>query len=292
MTSLFVVGSLHWDVVVNAPSIPRHDETIVGHSVNYAFGGKGGNQAIAANQHGAMTHFAGRIGQDAFGAQILNRLKQTTIVLDSLQNGNGPSGMSVAIVDKSGEYGATIVSGENLNIDVDAIQLPHNVNVVLLQNEISEKVNSTIAKRAKDCGAEVWLNGAPARVLSAELINILDVLIVNRLEAAFYKKHLSDSDLRKLTVIETLGGSGVIFHQFGKDPYRQNAFEVEVLSTHGAGDMFSGALAARYLMGQTMYKAISYAQAAAALHVCTPLEKRGKVTPEHVLALMNKKLSY
>ena len=56
--------------------------------------------------------------------------------------------------------------------------------------------------------------------------------------------------------------------------------------------MFSGALAARYLMGQTMYKAISYAQAAAALHVCTPLEKRGKVTPEHVLTLMNKKLSY
>ena len=45
MTSLFVVGSLHWDVVVNAPSIPRHDETIVGHSVNYAFGGKGGNLA-------------------------------------------------------------------------------------------------------------------------------------------------------------------------------------------------------------------------------------------------------
>jgi hypothetical protein len=35
MKSLLVVGSLHWDIVVNAPHIPGCDETVLGHSVNY-----------------------------------------------------------------------------------------------------------------------------------------------------------------------------------------------------------------------------------------------------------------
>ena len=70
MKSLLVVGSLHWDIVVNAPHIPGCDETVLGHSVNYVFGGKGGNQAVAADQNGAMTYFTGRIGKDQFGMQL------------------------------------------------------------------------------------------------------------------------------------------------------------------------------------------------------------------------------
>ena len=76
MTSLMVVGSLHWDVVVKAPHIPAPDETVSGECVNYVFGGKGGNQAVAGDQHGAVTHFVGRVGRDAFGTQILNRLNE------------------------------------------------------------------------------------------------------------------------------------------------------------------------------------------------------------------------
>ena len=71
MTSLMVVGSLHWDVVVKAPHIPAPDETVSGEYVNYIFGGKGGNQAVAGDQNGAVTHFVGRIGCDSFGTQIL-----------------------------------------------------------------------------------------------------------------------------------------------------------------------------------------------------------------------------
>ena len=42
MTDVFVVGALHLDVVVDAPRLPRLDETLMGHSVAYRFGGKGG----------------------------------------------------------------------------------------------------------------------------------------------------------------------------------------------------------------------------------------------------------
>ena len=287
MMSLLVVGSLHWDVIVNAPHIPGRDETVAGQSVNYVFGGKGGNQAVAADQHGALTHFAGRIGGDAFGAQILNRLKQTNIRLAGLQRGEGASGMSVAIVDKNGDYGATIVSGENLLIDAKAILFPEALGVLLLQNEIDDKVNLAVAKRAKGQGAAIWLNAAPARALGDELSQLLDVMIVNRVEAEFYKSHLADHVKQRLTLIETQGGAGVAIHRHRQKPTHHEAFGVKVLSSHGAGDMFAGALAARHLMGQSMEDATHYAQAAAALHISSPLETRSNITPEQVLAFMD-----
>ena len=53
MKRLCVAGSLHLDVVVNAPHLPRLDETLTGEKVAYIFGGKGGNQALAEDRHGA-----------------------------------------------------------------------------------------------------------------------------------------------------------------------------------------------------------------------------------------------
>ena len=45
---ILVVGSLHLDVIVNSSRLPQPDETLLGDKVSYRFGGKGGNQAIAA----------------------------------------------------------------------------------------------------------------------------------------------------------------------------------------------------------------------------------------------------
>ena len=43
-----VVGSLHYDIMVEADHLPRRDETAVGTRWYPKFGGKGGNQAVAA----------------------------------------------------------------------------------------------------------------------------------------------------------------------------------------------------------------------------------------------------
>ena len=45
--AVLVVGSLHYDIVVEADHLPRRDETGVGHRWFPKFGGKGGNQAVA-----------------------------------------------------------------------------------------------------------------------------------------------------------------------------------------------------------------------------------------------------
>ena len=179
MRRLSVVGALHLDVVVEATHLPRLDETVIGTNVKYLFGGKGGNQAIAADSHGANVCFIGRVGSDAFGKKILATINNGSIDVSQLQIDSDASGMSVAIVEQEGDYGAVIVSGANLRIDTK-FSITKDTGILLIQNEVPDAVNLAASQKAKGEGAEVWLNAAPARKIPDELLENLDVLILNR----------------------------------------------------------------------------------------------------------------
>jgi ribokinase len=290
MKNLFVVGSLHLDVVVKSPRIPKKDETIIGSAVKYVFGGKGGNQAIAADRNGASTFFAGRVGSDSFADLLTKQLEGSSVNFSALQVGPGASGMSVAIVEASGEYGAAVVSGENTNIDETLIKIPENTGVLLLQNEISETVNLEIAKKAKAAGCKVWLNAAPAKKINSAFLSLVDICIVNRVEAECYNFINSNKTHKNLTIIKTLGHEGLELIKPNGKIRKIPAFSVNSISSHGAGDMFIGALAARYLIGDTMENALVYAQAAAALFISKAEEERAGITQRAVIDFMENNL--
>ena len=274
--SLLVAGSLHLDVVLRAPHLPGLDETVSGSSVDYVFGGKGGNQALSAARMGAEVHFAGRAGSDLFGDMIRETLDASGVGLSQLQRDAGPSGMSAAIVDSNGEYGAVIVSAANLNIAAHQVTVPEGTSLVLLQNEIPDEVNLAVALKAKAIGAKVWLNAAPARKISNDLVEAIDLLIVNKVEAEFYARIGFAVNLLK-----TLGADGVSYKGV-----QYSGFPVGVVSTHGAGDMFVGALASQVVYGTNMVRAIKFAQAAAALHVSSQLDKRKKLNNQAVTTFL------
>ena len=274
--SLLVAGSLHLDVVLRAPHFPGLDETVSGSSVDYVFGGKGGNQAVSAARMGAEVHFAGRAGSDLFGDMIRETLGASGVGLSQLQHDDGPSGMSAAIVDSNGEYGAVIVSAANLNIVAHEVDVPEGTSLVILQNEIPGEVNLEVALKAKAIGAKVWLNAAPARKISNDLVEAIDLLIVNKVEAEFYAR-LGFA----VNLLKTLGADGVSY-----EGVQYSGFPVDVVSTHGAGDMFVGALASQVVYGTNMVGAIKFAQAAAALHVSSQLDKRKKLNNQAVTTFL------
>ena len=167
-------------------------------------------------------------------------------------------------------------------IDEKSIEVPENTGVLLLQNEINEKVNLEIAKRAKAAGSKIWLNAAPAKLIENNLLSLIDLCIVNRIEAEFYDFSNKEKIKNNFTIIKTLGQQGLEIIEPGKNTKKIPAFSVNVVSSHGAGDMFIGALAARYLEGDQIESALKYAQGAAALHISRPENERKEITPKNI----------
>jgi ribokinase len=287
---VLVVGALHHDVIVNAPRMPELDETLNGQSVAYALGGKGGNQALSAARHGARTAFAGSIGNDEAGRSMKEQLASGGVdVAQIATHETLASGMSVAIVTANGDYGAVIVSAANEAIDAANIAIPKGLKWLILQNEVLPDINLAVAKKAKQSGAKVMLNAAPARDLDSKLMELVDVLIVNRVEAkAIGKVELNT----QATVIETRGGDGLSLLLPNKASEFLPAFKVPVISSHGAGDCFVGALAARLCASDTIENAALYASAAAALHVSSSAETRATITQHDVFKLMETRHAY
>ena len=293
MTGVLVLGALHHDVVVDAPRLPRADETLRGSAVDYRFGGKGGNQALAAARMGANVRMAGRVGADAAGDSLIATLDGSGIDRQAVAIGTMPTGMSVAITLPDGNYGAVIVSGANLENDGQVAQ-SDGPEVVLIQNEIPAGANRALASSLKNEDVLIW-NAAPALPMDDDLAARTEVLVVNRIEAKDLTG-IADPELcaRNLCgrirgiVVVTLGGDGVVIAT-GDGVTRKLARAIEPVSAHGAGDLFVGALGARLAQGDALNEAVDFAQTAAALFVASKIAARHEVTCDRVEAVMSAK---
>lgn len=297
-----VFGSLHLDIMVQAPGRPRLGETMVGQGWSLKEGGKGGNQAVEAARHGARAAMVGAVGADDFGTRLVTHLQQHRVDTRMVRIVPGAaSGMSVALVEPQGDYGAVIVSGVNLTLGPEAVAAAGAIiggaRWLLLQNEVPEAANIAAAEAAHAGGCRVILNAAPMRELPLALLARVDVLVVNAVEAealcgspvetAAGAAHAAKALLGLVPcAIVTAGGDGLAIA--GRDGAHDTvpAHDVVVCSTHGAGDAFVGALGARLAAGVSLREAVRYANAAAALVVAAPPDGRAGLGPEAVERLL------
>ena len=286
-----VLGSLHYDIMVDGPARPRKGETVTGTAWRPKCGGKGGNQAVATAGAGVRAAMIGVVGDDDFGEALLANLDRRGVDrrFIRIEPGIG-SGMSVAIFDADGDYGAVIVSGANLTLSdkdvIAAAALIAETRVLILQNEVPDAANLAAAQAAHAAGGKVLLNAAPARPLPAELAALVDILVVNAIEAEMLgdtavidtieKARDAAKTLTRLCpmVVVTAGGDGVAFADRHGGSKTIPAENIKVESTHGAGDQFVGALAAALASGAPIEMALQTANHAAALLVSTPERDR------------------
>ena len=281
MEKIVVVGSLHYDIFVEAPHRPTKGETVTGIKWYPKFGGKGGNQALAVAKYGCNVTMVSAVGDDAFAKGILQVLEKHNIDTSYIQHiQNTKTGMSVAIKDDS-DYEAVIVSGANLKIDNNIFSentLWDNAKILVLQNEVLASTNIAAAKAAKQRGILVCINAAPAMKMEDELKDLIDILIVNELEARQFTniniENLDDAkkaclDLSKYfkSVIVTAGDKGVACCLQGQEPWGLDVHKVKLISTHGAGDCFVGAFCSKFATTNNFRNAVDYANLMAAQHV-------------------------
>lgn len=267
-----VLGSLNMDLVVRCPHLPAHGETVLGSSYKTYPGGKGANQAVAAARMGATVSIIGRIGDDAHGPRLRSVLESDRVGTTHLHTTTDiPSGLGMITVEDSGENTIVVASGANSLVSVEDVQAARSIiegcDVLLLQLEVPMASNVEAAAIARAAGKAVVLNAAPARVLPLDLLKSVDVLVVNRHEAAMLTgqdPHVEPGrialrlpELGVHAVLLTLGAQGSILVHKGRIR-RVPTPRVSAVDSVGAGDAYVGALAVGWVAVQKAARAKSH----------------------------------
>jgi ribokinase len=278
-----VVGSVNIDLVVTAPVLPRPGETVLGHDFTQVPGGKGANQAIASARAGGATQFVGAIGSDAFGVTLRARLQSSTVDTSLLRVRYGASGVALIVVDGAGENAIVVAPGANAAlVDLTDAELAAiaAADVLLCQLEVPVDTVLAAALAGRAAGTRVVLNATPVRHLPAGLLESVDLLVVNRVEACMMTS-LPESDVDTGeqvsadvlldTLLEsvsravvTQGAGGAWYGDRTGTREHVPAPVVEAVDTTGAGDAFIGALAVAWGEGRDLIDAVRWASAAGA----------------------------
>ncbi len=278
MGHIVVVGSINMDLVVRAPHLPQPGETILGRDFKTFPGGKGANQAVAASRLGGHVKLIGRVGNDAFGAELLRTLQTDRVDTTFVQrDADAPSGVALITVEDAGQNTIVVASGANAKLtpaEVDAAEAAFDgAAVLLLQLEIPLVTVLRAIEVAKKHRVRVLLNPAPSQPLDAPLVSQVDYLVPNQIELALLTKAASlEEGVAQLQtlgvkhVVVTLGGDGVAVCEAEKT-YRLAAHPVNVVDTTAAGDAFVGGFAVAVVEGKSTREAAEWGNAAGALAV-------------------------
>jgi len=270
---ILVAGSANLDFVVRASHIPQPGETVLGDDLRTYPGGKGANQAVACARAGAAdVAMLLALGDDAYAAPLEKSLRDAGVRLHLVRVPAVATGTAFICVSDDAENAITVAPGANAHLLPQHIPDLHGLSHVLLQLEIPLDTVIALAQRARALGVCVVLNAAPARALPAELLALVDILIVNQGELAALVPH-GDTIAQRVAllpsdrVVVTLGSQGCCARH-GDTWHFQPAFAVSAVDSTGAGDTFCGSLVAALAHGQPLAAALRYASAAGAL-ACT-----------------------
>ena len=288
---ILVFGSINADFFLNVKSLPRPGETVLCPSYTFYPGGKGANQAVAAARLGAEVMFAGSVGKDPYGGQVLKSLRDVGINLKLVNSRGTTTGTAFVVVAEDGENQIVVASGANLETcsnqikDSDLSLCTH----IVLQLEVPLKEIEDIIFRAKAAGCKIILNYAPANVIQPTAIERCDYLIMNEIEAHSLfgqKKEVEEyaikfSERFDAECIITLGPKGSLLAT-REGLYKIDALEVEAIDTVGAGDMFVGAFSAGLFKGECTTSSLQRATVASGLACKFNGAQPSLVTPQLV----------
>lgn len=302
-----VVGSINVDLVVRVPALPGPGETVVGGTFERHGGGKSANQAVAAARAGAATAFVGAVGADEAGRIAVAELAAEGIdVFHVAVLEDAATGIANIVVGPAGENQIAVASGANGRLGaghVTAALGPGGLavtgtDVILVGFEVPDEAVLAAAEAARDAGATLIVNPAPAREIDDRLYRLRPILTPNEGEAArmtgaadataVHDPAAAGTTLAARTgaaVIVTLGADGALLVVPGGDPVRLPAHPVTPVDTTGAGDAFNGTLAAELAGGMPLVHAARRAIVAAGLATELPGARTGPTRAEVGAAL-------
>lgn len=273
MVKVVVVGSISMDLVVTSTVRPGAGETVLGESFVTVPGGKGANQAVAAARLGADVRMVGCVGDDHYGKQLLDNLKQNGVSVKYVKPVTYAGTGTAHIVLAEGDNSIVVVKGANDCVTPEyvegALAALKEADIVLIQQEIPFETIEYVSDVCSSFGIPLLLNPAPAHFISQKIIDEATFITPNEHEAKLLFPNMSLEDVLKQNatkVLITEGSKGVRYHN-GKEEVLVPTFKVEAVDTTGAGDTFNGAFAVAVAEGKNIADSLRFANRAASLSV-------------------------
>lgn len=276
------VASWNADLTSRVARPIARGETLMASAFSISPGGKGSNAAVAAARQGARVALIARIGDDDFGRMGMDLWAAEGIATGQVEQAAGErSGVAQILVYDDGDNSIAVYPGAGAGLGARhaqaAAQLLANCRVVMASCEVPVEATLQAFRLARQGRALTVLNPAPARPLPGELLALVDVLTPNESELLELAGPgcagsidaaatlLMERGTR--SVLVTLGAAGCRLYQRGQAPLDLAGRAMPVADTIGAGDTFTGTLAAALARGESVPAAMQWANAAAALSV-------------------------
>jgi len=276
VSTIAVLGSANMDLVVRQSRLPRPGETMFGASFGTVPGGKGLNQAVAAARAGGEVAFLGAVGRDAFGAQLRERMRADGIDVSRLVDADDPTGTAHISVLDGGENAIVVVPGANEALtafaEADRRALVGS-RYLMTQFERPLPLIAEALEVARALRMVTVLTPAPVLPVDAELLDLVDILVPNALEARELSGIDDEVDATRAlsrhaaTVVMTRGERGALVARDGEIVTEVPARSVRPVDTTAAGDTFVGVLVARLSLGALLPDALRSATIGASIAV-------------------------
>ena len=271
-----VVGSYATGLTMKVKRLPSGGETLLGTGYRVDYGGKGSNQAVGCARLGAKVSLVARIGKDTFGELALSLYGNEGIDVAHVKQTSGTAtGVGFIMVEAAtGSNCIVIDPGANELLtgqDVsDCAAAFESTSVVLTQLEIPVAAADAALRLGREAGAITILNPAPVRPLPPSVLQLVDVLTPNLVEAKVLTGRRPDeaaepeqlgcelirSGIKK--VVMTLGEQGVLI-MTPTSATHIPAILVSAVDTTGAGDAFNAGLATALASGSNLEAAVQFA---------------------------------
>lgn len=257
MPSIAVIGSVNLDIVAKAAKLPAPGETVTGATLHRFPGGKGANQALAAQRLGADVRLVACVGNDVAADEALALLRDGGVDLGSVASTDRPTGTALIAVAPDGENQIVVAPGANRCLTADIAGVP-DADALICQLEVPA---DTIAAVAGAYQGFFCINLAPARHVDVSVLQRADLVVVNETEAAWYGDSLSACH----GMIATTRGAGpATLERDGQVIAEASPPAVDAIDATGAGDTFTAALTVASAEGQSAFDALRFACAAGA----------------------------
>ena len=257
MSKIAVIGIAGESVFLTVDGFGKVGETTVAKSYHCELGGKGFNQAVAAARYGAEVSFLCAVYSE--DVERFSEVSERCGIDAHFVGKEDRSPYAVITTDESGDNCVCVYRGAVLDVScVEGFSRQiASADVLLINNEVPTDVNEEAVKIAKANGVKVILNPAPAREYKDEFLDSVDLFTPNEHETCGLEKYKN--------VIVTLGNKGCLIRS--TEEVIPAARSEKVVDTTGAGDTFSGVLAACLAEKMDVREASIRANVAAAIKV-------------------------